>query len=545
MKQVLPIILFSLCTNVLLSQNKVGIGTPNPARELHVYDTLGSGFPFIIESRNGSNLLMEINTLNTNASMGIGMYRQGAAKAYAYVNGNNNYVLNMQGAGENFTLTPGGNIGIGQPSPGFPLNFASVLGDKISLYSNSGNSYGFGIQSNALQIHTDASSSDILFGYGSSGAFTERMRIKGNGMVGIGTSGPFEQLHIYDTANTGYPLYVESNNASATMIGVDSRNNSSGIGMAYYRGTPAAYKASTYLNPNNDYQIDFASVGNIFFGKNSNGFIGLGTTLPQQNLSVNGGMNIDQANANTGTTTNILSFGSGSGEGIGSKRNSGSNQFGLDFYTNFTNRMAIGSGGNVGINTNNPGARLQINQAGTWSNSENSNNALEIWDNAETLYMGADEINNLSYIQAVGNGFVHTLALNPRSGYVAIGKNTASAPLDVAGNIKTTGDIFVQTDKAILRSNTSTPQKTVAFAGPFNTTLGSNGLTSGTIYFEGFSAPPNVFVANIAGTSGDYAKVVVTITSVFTDHCTINFYNPSSVSITFNANFNFVAIGPQ
>lgn len=63
-------------------------------------------------------------------------------------------------------------------------------------------------------------------------------------------------------------------------------------------------------------------------------------------------LRLDDANANNGTTTNALIFGAaGSGEGIGSKRTATGNQFGLDFYTNGQNRMAITNGGNVGIGT--------------------------------------------------------------------------------------------------------------------------------------------------------------------------------------------------
>jgi hypothetical protein len=69
------------------------------------------------------------------------------------------------------------NVGIGTTTPGFPLNFANTTGDKISLYGNTGNHFGFGIQSSLLQIHTDAAISNIAFGYGASNNFTERMRI--------------------------------------------------------------------------------------------------------------------------------------------------------------------------------------------------------------------------------------------------------------------------------------------------------------------------------------------------------------------------------
>ena len=82
-----------------------------------------------------------------------------------------------------------GNVGIGLSAPGFPLNFAQTLGDKISLFGNSGGHYGMGIQNFLMQIHSDASNSDIAFGYGSSSSFTERMRIKNAGDVGIELNG--------------------------------------------------------------------------------------------------------------------------------------------------------------------------------------------------------------------------------------------------------------------------------------------------------------------------------------------------------------------
>ena len=80
------------------------------------------------------------------------------------------------------------NVGIGNPYPGFPLNFYPVIGDKISLYGNSGNHYGFGIQSGLLQIHADLSTSDVAIGYGSSSSFTQNFKVKGNGDVLLGIS---------------------------------------------------------------------------------------------------------------------------------------------------------------------------------------------------------------------------------------------------------------------------------------------------------------------------------------------------------------------
>jgi hypothetical protein len=76
-----------------------------------------------------------------------------------------------------------GNVGIGTTSPGFPLSFSNSIGDKIGLWGSSGAHYGIGIQSLLLQIHTDIPSADIAFGYGSSAVFTENLRIKGNGIL--------------------------------------------------------------------------------------------------------------------------------------------------------------------------------------------------------------------------------------------------------------------------------------------------------------------------------------------------------------------------
>ncbi|MFZ0826632.1 MAG: hypothetical protein WAO02_04340 [Verrucomicrobiia bacterium] len=89
------------------------------------------------------------------------------------------------------------------------------------------------------------------------------------------------------------------------------------------------------------------------------GGVGIGTTgAPQQFLSVHGGVNIDQANLNAGfindglTNGYGLTFGSGSGEGIASERIAGVNQYGLDFYTSFIQRLSIHNNGDVSLNGN-------------------------------------------------------------------------------------------------------------------------------------------------------------------------------------------------
>lgn len=79
------------------------------------------------------------------------------------------------------------------------MTFPNQLGEKISLWVGNTNAtnghYGIGIQNSLLQIYSAGSADDIAFGYGRSGAFTENLRIKGNGNVGIGIN-PSEKLHV-------------------------------------------------------------------------------------------------------------------------------------------------------------------------------------------------------------------------------------------------------------------------------------------------------------------------------------------------------------
>jgi hypothetical protein len=103
------------------------------------------------------------------------------------------------------------------------------LGNKISLYGSTFSQYGMGIQSNLLQIYSSASSSDIAFGYGSSTTFTENVRIKGNGRVGILTNNPGSELEV-----NGY-----------TMLG----SNAPAIKTLKLTGTTAATQGGSVVIP--------------------------------------------------------------------------------------------------------------------------------------------------------------------------------------------------------------------------------------------------------------------------------------------------------
>ena len=166
-----------------------------------------------------------------------------------------------------------GNIGIGEQDPAYPINFASTLGDKISLYGATANHYGLGIQGGQLQIYSDASTSDITFGYGSSTAFTETVRIKGNGNVGFGVTTP------------GYPLtFAPTYGDKICLTGLP--------GLAY--GLGAQDGEMQLFTPNKD--ITFGTkTGSTFLERvrmKNSGFVGIGITAPAYRLDVSGDVNI-------------------------------------------------------------------------------------------------------------------------------------------------------------------------------------------------------------------------------------------------------------
>ncbi len=90
--------------------------------------------------------------------------------------------------------------------------------------------------------------------------------------------------------------------------------------------------------------------------------VALGSVAVSGN-SQSGGLAVDPTAQNSGTIGSYsLTFGAvvgSSGEGIASKRTNGVND--LEFYTDWGNRMTILNNGNVGINTNNPTATLDVN----------------------------------------------------------------------------------------------------------------------------------------------------------------------------------------
>lgn len=123
------------------------------------------------------------------------------------------------------------NVGIGTTTPRFQLSFPATNGQKISLYDDgnpAGLNFGVGVSGNQLlQIHSATAGDDIAFGYGSSSFFQERMRIKGNGNVGINNINPSDRLDVNGNINvTGT---IKANGVDGTANQVLMKNSSGSL----------------------------------------------------------------------------------------------------------------------------------------------------------------------------------------------------------------------------------------------------------------------------------------------------------------------------
>ena len=385
-------------------QNKLDIesgaartGTHSTGRPLYVTGTLSDASNGVeIRHADGTQGIgfgkNTIYAAGSNADQNLGMAAKGTA----------GHLIFTTNAIERARITANGNLGIGTTSPNAPLQFASIDAKrKIVLFENSNNDnefHGFGIDNDGtLRYQIGTTGNDHAFFAGTSpSASNELMRIKGNGNIGIGITGPQNKLDINNgvtrtgTHATGRPLYVTGNLSDASN-GVEIRHTDGTQGIGIGRNT--IYAAGT----NADHNLGLAAkgaAGNLNFSTNGlervkiagDGKVGIGIASPQNKLDINGG------GTRTGThptglpmyVSGIVGAASGGVEfrhdngtqGIGIGYNtiytSGSNTdqvLGLAakgatghliFSTNGVERVRITGGGDIGIGTTTPNAPLQF-----------------------------------------------------------------------------------------------------------------------------------------------------------------------------------------
>ena len=238
------------------------------------------------------------------------------------ISGTINRVIKFTGTntgGDSRLFDDGTNVGIGTITPTFPLDVTGNTGTVGNFTNTIQNADYFGVNGTC--------NNTPYYGIGVTGIGGFKGVVGSATLAGIGSRIAVQGL-AQNGASSNYGIYGNAT-GGATSYGV--------------------YGNATGATTN---WAGFFEGGNVYVQNN----MGIGTQVPEQNLSVNGGMNVDLASTNNGSLNpgNGLSFGSASGEGIASKRTSGGNQNGLDFYTGYNNRMCVTSNGYVGIGTTLP-----------------------------------------------------------------------------------------------------------------------------------------------------------------------------------------------
>jgi hypothetical protein len=367
---------------LITGSGNIGLGTITPDKaRLQVSGTVGS-VTALFENGNGG-----IAIENYHPGIGFNTYynagRKNIAAGYGGVMSlnptNGDLAILSSGGSVNagdinpvFTrmlFDKNGHIGVqGNVTPQSPFSFSDAIGNKISLWGNSASStYGFGIQPSLLQMYSASQADDIAFGYGSSTAFTEHMRIKGNGKVGIGTTTP------------NYPLTVVADGDGFVQKGnaVEIGTTTSALGgmLRTFTNHSLRFGAGT-----NSAQMILTTTGEV----------GVGTALPFARLHVNAGyanlLQLDNSNTLATGVSVKTNFKTGSyyTGAIGTNGISNSSAR-LSFYTgtaissaSLTEKMSILDNGNVGINTVAPTEKLEVIGKTKLTNTSGDKEALVI-----------------------------------------------------------------------------------------------------------------------------------------------------------------------
>jgi hypothetical protein len=194
-----------------VDDGKVGIGTNSPSHKLDVVGDIQ--VEDFIRNSLGESMLGFLQGSSDDHGLTIGSSGESAGNKYDRI------LFSLNNA-ERMRIDSSGNVGIGTSSPGAVLNIAIPDGANIGTLYTSKRSYNDSANrvdliyqyeynssggitagsriSFAKEGFTDGHyGSDIRFLTRENGiATTEKMRIQGNGKVGIGTSSPNDKLHV-------------------------------------------------------------------------------------------------------------------------------------------------------------------------------------------------------------------------------------------------------------------------------------------------------------------------------------------------------------
>ena len=234
----------------------------------------------------------------------------------------NNEVMSFYTAGvEKVRINAGGSIGIGTDDPQQDIH---ILKDglsrvRIETSSTSQNAdiifhdpdglqgvVGYNASLESINIDCRGTTDGITF----TRSGNERVRITGDGKVGIGTSNPTEQLEIYNGASSGNSTFRMRSLDGSTHLSLDARGTNAS-NMIYFTDSSAVY--NSFINRSHSSNANFAGLkyayngsAHVAFRISESGGFEFGDSGNQGANNGNYGTSTTTYNSNTGKSKQAL-----------------------------------------------------------------------------------------------------------------------------------------------------------------------------------------------------------------------------------------------
>jgi hypothetical protein len=338
----------------ITSGGNVGIGTTNPGADLSVQGKAVFFHSDVSSSATPSYAQVEIQKDDADANWSYLAFHEIGSIAWQQGILDNKFVIASTGGAaktstdvERLTIDAYGNVGIGDTSP------TQISANTFSLSVNSSRtdlSGGLISKANGTVKHQqywDTSGYNFSLA-ANSGNFKF---IGGN--VGIGTTSPTFLLQVQGTPPVNNGALINARNSAATATNTT-------FGGIYFNSSPGNDFSIGKSNVNTVTTLSFRNGNNgvSLMDITPSGNVGIGTTSPNDKLNVHD----SSASANLGIKITRGSQTHGLRLGVNDSHAflwTDQNQD-LVFATNNSQRVTILKGGNVGIGTTSPGAKLDV-----------------------------------------------------------------------------------------------------------------------------------------------------------------------------------------
>ena len=397
----------------------------------------------------------------------------------------NGHWLSNDGGDEGIYVDSDGNVGIGTTSPTGPLDVYSLAtSDALdqSQYDTGSGPWGTGTDylGQSFTVGTSGYLTRIRINITSSTGNPGDFRIYRNGITGITPDGPLIYTEPGITFVAGWNNIILTTPILVSAGEVFTWQGWTGLGWGHFMSGSDLYVGGRSL-ASAGYDMVFETYvqsTSTALIVSSDGNIGIGTDTPTEKLDVDGNVNItgdlDVGGVISGDGSGITGI-SVSGDDLGdhtATQNIETNGFWLS-NDGDAEGIFVDATGNVGIGTNSPGERLSLRQTDAGTNniaemlkfSRFSSGAVTpgfgvaialSGENPGGGYSNYSRVIGLYDNQAGGggalafetDGFIGSMTERMRiasDGNVGIGTTTPTSALDVAGDIRASGMVIVDT----------------------------------------------------------------------------------------------------